>query len=45
MNPSWPRDAFCTLLLMLALWNSVQEIFNLNGEGWQQASLIVTLEK
>jgi hypothetical protein len=35
------RDAFCTLFLMVTLWNLTHRIFNLNGDGWQQATLTV----
>jgi hypothetical protein len=36
------RDAFCTLFLMVTLWNLTHHIFNLNGDGWQQTALTVT---
>jgi len=39
------KDAFCTLFLMVALWNLAHHIFNLNAEGWQEAVLTVNLEK
>jgi len=38
------RDAFCTLFLMVALWNLTPYTFNVNGEGWQQMALTVNLE-
>jgi hypothetical protein len=38
------RDAFCTLFLMVALWNLANRIFNLNGDGWQQMAVTVHLE-
>jgi hypothetical protein len=41
----WLRDAFCTLFLMIVLWNLAHHIFNLNGDGWHQAALAVNLEQ
>jgi hypothetical protein len=42
---NWFRDAFCTLFLMVALWNLAHHIFNLNADGWQEAALTVSLDK
>jgi hypothetical protein len=39
------RDAFCTLFLMVALWNLTRHIFNLNADGWHEAALTVNLEE
>jgi hypothetical protein len=36
------RDAFCTLFLMVTLWNLTHHIFNLNGDSWQQTALTAT---
>lgn len=41
----WLRDSFCTLFLMVVLWNLAHHIFNLNGDGWQQTALAVNLEE
>jgi hypothetical protein len=45
MKRSRLRDAFCTLLLMVALKNLPYEIFSLNGDHWQQAAFTVNLNE
>ena len=45
MKLNWLKDAFCTLFLMVALWNLAHHIFNLNAGGWQEAALTVNRDK
>jgi hypothetical protein len=45
MKLNWFRDGFCTLFLMVALWNLAHHVLNLNADAWQQAALTVSLEK
>jgi hypothetical protein len=45
MKENYLRDTFCTLFMMVALWNLTHHIFNLNADGWQQVALTVNLEE
>ena len=43
MKRDWLRNAFCTLFLMVVLWDLAHHTFNLNSGRWRQIPFAVNL--